>query len=144
MLIGLGITAMRAMKVWAFSSDSSQLKELDKVTSKSSSISEHWKWTVPLERGMWSQEPEVAQSVEHHTLAQVMISRFVSSSPALGSLLSVQSPLLILCLPLSLSLPCSCGCGHTCSLSKINIKKKKPEELHKVCDQHSMHIFSFI
>ena len=30
-----------------------------------------------------------AQSVEHPTSAQVMIARFVSSSPALGSLLSV-------------------------------------------------------
>ena len=34
----------------------------------------------------------VAQSVERLTLAQVMILRFVSSSPALGSLLSVQNP----------------------------------------------------
>ena len=33
----------------------------------------------------------VAQSVKRQTLAQVMISRSVSSSPALGSVLSVQS-----------------------------------------------------
>ena len=33
----------------------------------------------------------VAQSVKHLTLAQVMISRFVSSSPVLGSVLTAQS-----------------------------------------------------
>ena len=33
----------------------------------------------------------VAQSVEHLTLAQVMISQFVSLSPALGSVLTAQS-----------------------------------------------------
>ena len=63
-------------------------------------------------RGAW-----VAQSVERPTLAQVMISRLVSSSPALGSVLTAQSlepvadsvspslstpPLLVLCLSLSL------------------------------------------
>ena len=50
----------------------------------------------------------VALSVERLTSAQVLISRFVSSSPASGSLLSAQSRLQILCLPpllmLSLSL----------------------------------------
>ena len=35
----------------------------------------------------------VAQSVKYPTLAQVMISRFMSSSLDLGSLLSAQSPL---------------------------------------------------
>ena len=42
--------------------------------------------------------------------AQVMISRFVSSSPVSGSVLTTQSLelLWILCLPLSLPLPCSC------------------------------------
>ena len=43
----------------------------------------------------------MAQSVKHPASAQVMILRFVSSSPTLGSLLSVQSLLRILCLPLS-------------------------------------------
>ena len=43
----------------------------------------------------------VAQSVEHPTLAQVMISWFMSSSPASGSVLTAQSLLQILCLPLS-------------------------------------------
>lgn len=33
---------MRVMKVWAFNSNSSQLRELGKVTSKGSSISENW------------------------------------------------------------------------------------------------------
>ena len=37
-------------------------------------------------RGIW-----VAQSVERPTSAQVMISRFVSLSPALGSVLTAQS-----------------------------------------------------
>ena len=64
--------------------------------------------------GIW-----VAQSVEHLTSAQVMISQFVSSSPVSGSVLTAQSlepasdsvspslsapPLLMLCLSLSLSL----------------------------------------
>ena len=62
-------------------------------------------------RGTW-----VAQSVERPTLAQVMISRFVSSSPMLGSVQAAQSlepvsnsvspslsapPSLMLCLSLS-------------------------------------------
>ena len=33
----------------------------------------------------------MAQSVEHPTSAQVMISQFVTSSPALGSVLTAQS-----------------------------------------------------
>ena len=59
----------------------------------------------------------MAQLVKHPTLTQVMISRFVSSSPASGSVLTAQSlepaldsvspslsapPLLVLCLSLSL------------------------------------------
>ena len=71
----------------------------------------------------------MAQLVERPTLARVMISRFVSSSPASGSVLTAQSlepasdfvspslsapPLLMLCLSVSLSL--------SLSLSKINIK----------------------
>ena len=48
-------------------------------------------------RGAW-----VAQPVKRLTWAQVKISQFVSSSPALGSLLSAQSPLQILCPHLSL------------------------------------------
>ena len=47
----------------------------------------------------------VAHSVKHPTLAQVMISRFVSLSPAMDSLLSAQSPFRIFCPLLSLSLP---------------------------------------
>ena len=45
----------------------------------------------------------MAQSVERLTLAQVMISRFVSLSPALGAVLTALN----LSLPLSLPLPCS-------------------------------------
>ena len=43
----------------------------------------------------------VAQSLRRLSSAQIMISRFVSLSPALGSLLSAQSPLRILCPPVS-------------------------------------------
>ena len=65
-------------------------------------------------RGTW-----VAQSVECPTLAQVMVSQFVSLSPASGSVLAAQSvepalgsvspsfsapPLLMLCVSLPLSL----------------------------------------
>ena len=50
----------------------------------------------------------VAQSVEHSTLAQIMILWFMGSSPVSGSVLTAQSLelLQILCIPLSLSLPC--------------------------------------
>ena len=53
-------------------------------------------------RGTW-----VAQLVKQPTLAQVVISRFMGSSPLSGSVLTAQSLelLWILCLPLSLPLP---------------------------------------
>ena len=69
----------------------------------------------------------MAQSIKHPTLAQIIISRFVGSSPALGSVLTARSldpasdsvspplsapPLLTLCL----------------CLSKINIKKKEKKD----------------
>ena len=47
----------------------------------------------------------VAQSVERPTSAQVMISRFVSSSPASGSVLTAR----ILCLLFSLPIPRLCS-----------------------------------
>ena len=69
----------------------------------------------------------MAQSFEHLTSAQVMISQFIGSSPTLGSVLRTQSlvlasdsvsislcPFLTSALPLSLSL----------SLSLSNIKNK--------------------
>ena len=74
--------------------------------------------------------PWVAQSVKHLTSAQVVISRFMGSSPVLGSVLTAQSlepasdsvspslsapPLLTLSLPLSVS----------ASLSNINKHFKK-------------------
>ena len=77
-----------------------------------------------MKRGAW-----VAQSVKHLTLAQIMISWFMSLSPVLGSLLTAQNlepasdsvfpsltapPLLTLCLSVS--------------LSKINIKKFTKKE----------------
>ena len=45
------------------------------------------------------------QSIKHPTLAQVMITRFVGSSPASDSALTAQSLLGILSLPRSLPLP---------------------------------------
>ena len=76
-------------------------------------------------RGTW-----VAQSVMRLTLAEVMISQFMSSSPASSSGLSAQSLLQILC-PLSLCPSPTCVCTHVLSLSlslslsfsKINIEK---------------------
>ena len=69
-------------------------------------------------RGTW-----VAQSVKRPTLAQVMISQFVSLSPAIDSVLTAHSLLWILGLPLSLALP------HLYSVSlpkiKSNIEKIK-------------------
>ena len=67
----------------------------------------------------------VAQLVKRPTLAQVMISWLVSSSPTLGSVLTAQSlePALILCLPLSLC-P-SPARALSLYFSKINIKKIK-------------------
>ena len=63
----------------------------------------------------------MAQSLEHLTSALVMVSQSVSSSPLLGSLLSVQSQLRILCLLLSAA-PLL-----MLSLSKTNkTLKKKP------------------
>ena len=62
----------------------------------------------------------VAPSVKRLTLAQVMISRLVGSSPTSGSLLSAQNPLGILCPPLSLPL----SPVHTLFLSKRKSKNK--------------------
>ena len=67
-------------------------------------------------RGAW-----VAQSVKHPTSAQVMISWFVSSSPASDSLLSAQSLLQILCPPLSLC-PSPAHAHGSLSQKKINIE----------------------
>ena len=72
------------------------------------------KGEIPTERkeceGTW-----VAQLVKYSTSAQVMISRFVGSSPALGCVLAAQS-----LEPASDSLSLSLSL----SLSKINIKKR--------------------
>ena len=65
----------------------------------------------------------VAQSIKHPTLAQVMISRFMGSRPALGSVLTAQSlePALD---PVSPSvLPLFCSRSLSFSKIKINIKK---------------------
>ena len=65
----------------------------------------------------------MAHPVERLTLAQVMISQLVSSSPMSGSVLTAQSLelLWILCLPLSLPLPPLMGSlSLSLSPSKIN------------------------
>ena len=67
----------------------------------------------------------VAQSVKRPTLAQVLVSRFVSLSPTWDSLLSAQSPLQILC-------PVPPPPNR--SLSKINIIKKRINENMDVSD----------
>ena len=65
----------------------------------------------------------VAQSVEHPTSAQVVISRSVSSSPASGSVLTARS-LEPASDPVSLSLSAPPPLMLCLSLSKINIKKR--------------------
>ena len=57
-------------------------------------------------------------AVKHLTLAQIMISRFITLNPTSGSPLSVQSLLWILYPPPSLPHP------RLCMLSKINILRK--------------------
>ena len=68
----------------------------------------------------------VAQSVERPTSPQVMISRFMGSSPVSGSVLTAQSlqPALDSVSPSLCPSPAHTMCV---SLSKINIKKKKKE-----------------
>ena len=79
----------------------------------------------------------MAQSVKHLTLAQVMISRFVSSSPTLGSVLTAQSlePASDLVSP-SLSAPPLLALSL--SLSKINNIKKKLDSLWGAWVAHSV------
>ena len=84
-----------------------------------------WKRRKP--RGTW-----VAQSVKLPTLAQVMISWFMGSSPTLGSVLTAQSLACFrFCVSLSLSfpIPCSCSVSVSLSLSKINIKELKKKRI---------------
>ena len=74
----------------------------------------------------------MAQSVEHLTLAQVMISQFMNSSLTLGSVLDsvlrAWSLLRILCLPLSLHLTHS----GSVSVSLKNKHLKKLKILNKI------------
>ena len=78
---------------------------------------------LSLNRGVW-----VAQSIKRPTSAQVMVSRFVSSSPTSGSMLtawSLEPASDSVSHPRSLPLP-----SRTLSLffSKISIKKKKKKK----------------
>ena len=63
--------------------------------------------------------PWVAQSDKRPTSARVMISRFVSSSPTLGSVLMAQSPGACFRFCVSLSLFPSLACSLSFSLPKI-------------------------
>ena len=63
----------------------------------------------------------VAQSVKRPTSAQVMISRSVSSSPVLGSVLTAQSPEPV---SDSVSPPLSAPPVHALSLSVSKINKR--------------------
>ena len=74
----------------------------------------------------------VAQSVEHLTWAQVMISQFVSPSPSSGSLLSVGNPLWIFYTPLSLLLPDF----HLCALSLFLKNKHQRKKSHMLFRQN--------
>ena len=64
--------------------------------------------------------PGGAQSLEHPTLAQVMVSLFMSLRPKSGSLLSVKSSLQIFCLLLPLHLPRALSLSLSLSLKKNN------------------------
>ena len=63
-------------------------------------------------RGTW-----VTQSVKHLTLAQVMISWFVGSSPTSGSVLTAQSLVQILCLLVSAPPPIVLSLARSLSFS---------------------------
>ena len=80
-------------------------------------------------RGTW-----VAQSIKRPTLVPVMISWFMGSSPASGSVLTTRSLEPASDSVSSLSLP-SPACSLSVSLSKTNqhlkIKKKKKADIHK-------------
>ena len=74
----------------------------------------------------------VAQSGKHLTLAQVMISQFMSSSPTLGCVPTAQSLELALdSMSPSLSLPLPCLCSVSLCLSKNQTLKKIKKENRK-------------
>ena len=73
-------------------------------------------------------------SVKSPTLAQVVISRFVGSSPTSGFMLTMQSLLRIPVSPLSLPLP------HSVSL-KINFKKSNKMYVGKKKTQEPLESF---
>ena len=77
-------------------------------------VSFHWFENIFI---LWGDR--VAQSVKYPTSAQVIISRYMSSSPTSGSLLQlgVWNLLQNLCLPPSLPTP---ACALSLPLSKIN------------------------
>ena len=70
-----------------------------------------------IRRGAW-----VAQSVERLS-APVMISQFLTSSPTLGSALTVQSLLGILSLSLCPSPACACTVALALKMNKLKEKK---------------------
>ena len=67
---------------------------------------------------MDSEDTWVVWSVEHLTSIQVMISEFVSSSPALGSVLTAQS------LELASDSVCLCLCSSPACAFSLSLKNE--------------------
>ena len=75
--------------------------------------------------------PRWLSQLKHRTWAQVMMSQFRGSSPRMGSLLSAQSPLQILCLPLSL-------CTSRAHALKNKLFKNHSQWLNRVTELPSL------
>ena len=76
----------------------------------------------------------MAQSVKHPTSAQVLISRFMSSSPVSGSVLTARSPgaCFGFCVSLSLCSPPAYARSQKETNTKTFFKLKKGEEVVKL------------
>ena len=87
---------------------------------------------------MWFGGTWVAQSVQDPTLAQVMISWFMSLSPVSGSVLtarSLEAASDSVCLPLSLPLPCSCS---------VSISLKNKQILKKFFKRYGLEVLGWL
>ena len=93
-----GASGQVCQQVWGWKSERARiLCKMDrKRIENPEEDKSHWDWTsqnwrVKSRKNRSNRGTRVAQSVKRPTSAQVMISRSVSSSPTLGSVLSVQS-----------------------------------------------------
>ena len=95
------------------------------------------KFTNDLKKALHVWGTWAAQSVKQLTSAQVLISQFVSSSPASGSGLTARSlePASDSFLPLSLPLPNSCSV----SIKNTHQKNKQKRKLSKSCTYAPSH-----